>query len=261
MESFHQLSLDSCSEALLAQLNTSSLPSSSLAIMSNNTAPATASQLQTHATSDPDDEIVLRVGEQRFHTTQSTLINGSAFFAALFSGRWSTPQSDDGSYFLDANPKLFPYILAFLRREIYPILYDSQRGFDHALYQELRIEADYFLIHPLAEWIRQKSYLKTVQQEVSLKEITHDSDDDGETIFHTIRVEPNTEMTFDLSRGSREMYKCPRDISQHNDNFSSCGYKCRAAKEEVEKSGGSCMVQQSVVRVLIVSKKTTFVNP
>ena len=67
------------------------IPAAEMAIRPSNPALDSALSTVPQPSSDLDAEIVLRVGEQRFHT--STLVDGSDFFAALFSGRWSTPQS------------------------------------------------------------------------------------------------------------------------------------------------------------------------
>ena len=182
----------------------------------------------------PDDEIVLHVGGHRFHTTRATLIDGSDFFAAQFSGKWKYPSSGNGSYFLDANPKLFEHILAFLRRKVLPIFWDSLQGFDHALYKELRIEADYLSVQPLANWIRQKSYLDTIRQEISLTTITHKSEDLAEEATRSIQAEPDTELSFHFSSGFRTIYRCPRNISKHDDNFEGCGRQCKEVKAKKE---------------------------
>jgi len=39
----------------------------------------------------------------------------SAFFAALFSGRWDNADAD-GFFFIDADPDLFEHILRYVRR-------------------------------------------------------------------------------------------------------------------------------------------------
>ena len=231
--------------------------------MPKNPAPMDVLPAGMQSTSNSYDEIVLRVGEQRFHTTRSTLVDGSTFFAALFSRSWSRPPPGDGSYFLDADSKLFPHILAFLRRRIYPIFYDNTRGFDHALYQELRIEADYLSIEPLATWIRQKSYVDTIRQEINLMTITRKSEALVEESIRSIRAEPGTDLSFHFSSGFRPVYHCPRDLIPHYDKPDGCGRACKVVKAEREAKGWTCMSQESVIRVLVVSKKTILneVNP
>jgi BTB/POZ domain-containing protein KCTD9 len=87
--------------------------------------------------------IDLQVGERRFTTLASTLSDGSSFFASLLSDRWPESRSDDGSYFVDADPDLFVHILRYLRRGVPPVLYNKCQGFDYGLYRALQEEAEY----------------------------------------------------------------------------------------------------------------------
>jgi len=61
------------------------------------------------------EKVTLDVGGQKFATTKTTLLKqkGSFFDAMLSSGKWKP--DDDGSYFIDRNPELFPVILDYLR--------------------------------------------------------------------------------------------------------------------------------------------------
>lgn len=59
--------------------------------------------------------IVLDVGGERFTTSKSTLLRAedSFFTAMLASGFWQP--CEDGTYFIDRNPKYFGRILDYLR--------------------------------------------------------------------------------------------------------------------------------------------------
>jgi hypothetical protein len=115
------------------------------------------------ASAEPARRIALEVGERRFTTLVSTLSEESTFFAALLSDRWTDSQSDDGSYFIDADGDLFVHILRYLRRGLLPVAYDNARGFDYGFYQALAAEAEYFGIDRLHRWIKEKKYLQTVR--------------------------------------------------------------------------------------------------
>jgi hypothetical protein len=60
--------------------------------------------------------IILNVGGKKFSTSLSTLrsIQGT-FFDTMFGERWNPRPLEDGSYFIDRDPKVFRYILNFLR--------------------------------------------------------------------------------------------------------------------------------------------------
>jgi hypothetical protein len=62
-----------------------------------------------------DKKIVLDIGGKRFATSKSTLLShkGSFFESMLAYSDWKP--DENGAYFIDRNPKLFPIILDFLR--------------------------------------------------------------------------------------------------------------------------------------------------
>ena len=74
-------------------------------------------RMQAFAVRD-DDNIHLNVGGRKFRTKRSTLcqIEGS-LFATMFSGRWENymDRDQDGAVLFDFNPRLFSYILDYLR--------------------------------------------------------------------------------------------------------------------------------------------------
>jgi BTB/POZ domain-containing protein KCTD9 len=206
---------------------------------------------QTLSPPAPNACIELQVGERRFTTRASTLSDGSSFFASLLSERWQDSRSDDGSYFIDADPDLFAHILRYLRRGLLPVVYDKLHGFDHAFYQALREEAVYFGIEPLENWITEKGYLRAVTIHYSVEEVQ------GQGIYvdgYKAAVDGNTERSYHPSWGIRKVYQCPRGISLHNGNPEACGKACEKAKGE-DWDG---YVEQSVLRTLIVTRRTVF---
>ncbi len=60
-------------------------------------------------------KVVLNIGGKRFEASKTTLLTSpdSFFTAMLCSERWKP--SEDGTYFIDRNPKLFGRILDYLR--------------------------------------------------------------------------------------------------------------------------------------------------
>ncbi|KAK4164721.1 BTB/POZ protein [Cladorrhinum sp. PSN259] len=110
------------------------------------------------------DEVVLNVGGQEFITTIGTLVDRSDFFAALLSGRWNVSTNANGSIFIDADPAIFAHIIRYLRRGVFPLVFDEKTG-DHniGLYINLLPEAKYYQIRMLEAWLRDELYLKCVE--------------------------------------------------------------------------------------------------
>ncbi|KAK8196947.1 uncharacterized protein BKA78DRAFT_340689 [Phyllosticta capitalensis] len=121
-----------------------------------------------------DGPITLQVCTRRFVTTRDTLRSGSPYFEALLSSRWAHNVQSDGSIFIDADPDLFAHILRFLRREVYPVFFDVDKGHDYALYTALQEEGRYFRIDKLFQWLEEKRYLKVVIVQPILDGRTYD---------------------------------------------------------------------------------------
>jgi len=199
----------------------------------------------------PERSITLRVGERLFTTFPSTLVAGSSFFASLLSTRWAGSKSDDDCYFVDADPELFAHILSYLRREVLPIIYDKSHGFDHAFYQALEVEAGYFGVEKLRKWVGEKGYLRAVTIQYSVEEVKGEGYS-GEGYSTT--VDGNTERSYYPSWTIDKVYQCPRGIFVHSGNPGACGRACESAKGD----GGNQYVERSLLRTLIVTKRTIF---
>jgi hypothetical protein len=89
--------------------------------------------------------IVLDVSGRKYKKQKITL-QASPYFRSLLA-RWDqcSDKQEDDSYFIDADPDAFQYILDFMRRPAkYPLFWTKQTGFDYALYNKVESEADYF---------------------------------------------------------------------------------------------------------------------
>ena len=209
----------------------------------------------------PESRVVLQVGEQRFHTTRSTLVSGSTYFRSLFSGDFANPRSEDGSYFVDADPEAFPIILRYLRHNILPTFFDKNQRFDQNLCLIVQAEALFFGVGGLIHWIRDKGYLKSFStvHEVEERHVLMPSNPDlGPIWMFQGTVKPNTEQTFLHSRGRQMIYTCPRNIHGHDGCPERCGRQCQNAKRDLEAAGGTCFMDRGIISVLIVTKKTVF---
>lgn len=125
--------------------------------------------------SSHDPVIGLDVGGQKFYTHQSTLTNGSPYFAARFGGRFGAENSvtdDDGRdvYFVDADHELFVHILNFLRRGV-PTWPKKLYKENPILYERLVSEAEYFGVESMLALLRRRPIL--FEPDGSCKDILH----------------------------------------------------------------------------------------
>jgi len=89
----------------------------------------------------PREQIVsLNVGGKIFSTSHGTLMKFPSMLQAMFSRRHELHPKKDGTYFFDRDPKVFKYVLSYLRngKIIWP---ENQR-----LKKLIKLEFDYFAI-------------------------------------------------------------------------------------------------------------------
>jgi hypothetical protein len=195
--------------------------------------------------------MTLNIGGRKFQTQQSTLRSSSGLFRRQLSENYSWRAQADGSYFMDADPDLFAHLLRFMRRPaVFPLFYTKANGFDYDLYNRLEVEAEYFQIDELCDWIREKKYLKAVV-----------------TQTHSARVHPlgdvalkNVPIHHDEDRyvvpRTRKVYLCPRDIFVHRGDRNKCGAACRKAQGDREDE----YEEEHYVEVVTVEKETQFLD-
>jgi hypothetical protein len=110
-----------------------------------------------------DNHIILDVCGRKFRTSKSVL-SVSPYFESLLT-RWEdcADLQADGSYYVDADADTFEHILNFMRRSSrFSLYWNKKDGFDIALYCRVEVEADYFMLEELRDWIRQAKYLQAV---------------------------------------------------------------------------------------------------
>ncbi|KAB5576216.1 BTB/POZ protein [Coniochaeta sp. 2T2.1] len=122
------------------------------------------------------EPVVLDVGDKRFYTTIGSLTDRSGYFESLFSGRWPIPRREDGSIFVDADPKVFSRIVSYLRHGIFPLCYNPETGHDYSLYQEILAEAKYYQLPELELWLTDHCYCKADQVAVKKRRRNHSKD-------------------------------------------------------------------------------------
>lgn len=169
--------------------------------------------------------MILDVGGRKFQTTPDTLRAESGLFRHQLSDRFTWTAQADGSYFLDADPELFAHLLRFMRRpEVFPLFYSKTNGFNYDLYNRLEIEAGYFQITPLHDWIKNKTYLQAVVVHTYPARVCN-----LEAVLPETRSVNETDEVHYVPR-TRRVYLCPRQIPVHRGDPQKCGAACRRAQ-------------------------------
>jgi hypothetical protein len=156
----------------------------------------------------PPRLIILDVSGRKYRT-QNVTLQSSPYFQNLLA-RWDdcSDRQEDGSYFIDADPDAFQYILEFMRRPSkFPLFWTKETGFDYALYSKLEAEADYFLLHDLRDWLQKKRYLDAVKTIIEVKALSEYQLYDGR---NQTRCEADIEVqSFFGSYSGEKRYRSP----------------------------------------------------
>ena len=98
------------------------------------------------------DRIILNVGGTRYETTLTTVRNIGPYFVNLCAPESPFRQQDGNEYFVDRDPDLFKYVLAYARtKRLDRIVHDVQG---------LLIEAEYFGFDDLITYVKKRSNTK-----------------------------------------------------------------------------------------------------
>lgn len=126
--------------------------------------------------------VTFDVAGRLFKVSTDILIANSGWFQLRLSPHYNWTPQRDGTYFIDTDPDLFTHLLAYMRRpEVFPLFYSKTDGFDYNVYNRLEVEATYFQIDALHEWIAAKKYLKAfrVHTHSSVTRDLHNIDQEG----------------------------------------------------------------------------------
>ena len=164
----------------------------------------------------PPRLITLDVSGRKYQTLKATL-QTSPYFQNLLA-RWDdcSDRKEDGSYFIDADADLFQHVLGFMRRPSkFPLFWTKENGFDHVLYSTLEAEADYFLLHDLRDWIRNKRYQDAVRTSVDVEVL---AEGDFDQHLKKLRSEPYAEVrTFFGSYSGAKRFRSACEVHPRND--------------------------------------------
>ncbi|KAL8707784.1 MAG: hypothetical protein Q9220_007236 [cf. Caloplaca sp. 1 TL-2023] len=193
----------------------------------------------------------LQVGEERFTTLAST-VKPSGYFGPIISGRW-TPQHD-GSYFIDADPRIFKHILHYLRHGVYPLCYSRSDGgyHDYTTYLAIRQLADYLGISALVSWFDERMWMSGVKKSYSTEIMEtlgshpgYRSIDSDEVVRH-----------YPLWKEGKR-YLCPGGIRLHYDKPWMCVKACGAARESRQIN----YEDYANLTILVVKERLRFSRP
>ncbi|KAL9621093.1 MAG: hypothetical protein Q9160_004478 [Pyrenula sp. 1 TL-2023] len=107
-----------------------------------------------------DTRITLGVGGRLFNTSFDTLVQAD-YFKDRFSNGWQP--SEDGSFFVDADPEMFEHVLSYLRHLTPPLFFDGRSGHMHCMYVKLSFVARYFGVLGLVEYLENRKYLQLIR--------------------------------------------------------------------------------------------------
>lgn len=195
--------------------------------------------------------IILDVSGRKYRTQKITL-QTSAYFQNLLS-RWNdcTDRQEDGSYFIDADSDVFEHVLQFMRRPSkFPMLWTKETSFDYALYNKLEVEANYFLLHDLRDWIRKKRYLNAVKTVIEVKVLSEYELNDSR---NQRRCDVDIEIqSFYGSYSGEKRFRNSCATHKENENIRGCN-SC----EELMRTFGP-YYDDPPKRLIVVIKRTEF---
>lgn len=114
--------------------------------------------------------IRLRVGSVDFHTTRG-VVRKSPLLALHLATEAGQQASREGYIYVDADPTVFPHILAYLRTGRMPLFFDSVRGHDDTKYYNLEHEAVYFQLHDLVIYLVNREYRDRASIQFSVQHV------------------------------------------------------------------------------------------
>lgn len=171
------------------------------------------------------DIVVLDVGGTKFKALRSTFVETSRHLRAIMSDdrlelQRQEPQ-DDGSYWVEGDPDLFPHLPCFMRNPgTFPLFWSPQKGFNYNLYNQLEKQARYFKIDELEDWIKKKMYEKAIYIHVSEPRVETLSRSAAHELPGNVWVERY------VVKDLRHIYVCPRGTPDHRGHPNRCSWVC-----------------------------------
>ncbi|KAK2804001.1 hypothetical protein FQN50_006807 [Emmonsiellopsis sp. PD_5] len=189
------------------------------------------------------EPVILQVGERRFQTSIDVLAEKSRYFRALFSGQWRpVNKQPDGSIFIDGDGKAFEHVLQYVRRGIFPIIFNHESGqHDYVLYNAILEEAKYFQCDNLVIFLEDQCYLRCVNWGTTYK--IHDF----ESSSIDLAGGASAPRFRSFKQFQKKIYLCPRGIPGHDGNPAACGRRCENELQGYEPEYDDETVSQLLV--------------
>ncbi|KAJ6786033.1 hypothetical protein PWT90_06567 [Aphanocladium album] len=192
-----------------------------------------------------DSRVILRIGEKQFFTTRATLAESHLLTALL-----STEATQDGEYFLDADPDIFSQVMRFLRTRRFPLFWDNASGYDTAKYLELLVAAQFYHIPTLEMWLTEKRYLGVMNIKSEYKKYR---------LYGTDQIVRMHELCWDreeqcrilsISESKGKAHACPQKFWRHDGDQGKC-MKAKCFQHQLRSITGPLPVNNVVVMRLL----------
>jgi hypothetical protein len=129
----------------------------------------------------------------------------------------------------------------------FPLYWTHEHGFDYALYNKVEVEADFFLLHGLRDWVRGAKYKEAVRPELEVKVL---SGPDRNVWIGGGGANVEVKSFFGAYNGNRRpVFACPLHGPQYAPNCTHC-------KELVGKHGAQYAEPEK--QLTLVIKKIVF---
>ncbi|KAJ3484227.1 hypothetical protein NLG97_g7106 [Lecanicillium saksenae] len=194
-----------------------------------------------------DSRVVLRVGEKQFFTTRATLAESHLLTALL-----STEATQDGEYFLDADPDIFSQVMRFLRTRRFPLFWDNASGYDTAKYLELLVAAQFYQIPTLEMWLSEKRYLGVMNIKSEYKKYRLYGTDQIIRMHELCWDREEQTRILSISESKGKAHACPQKFWRHDGDQGKCmKAKCFQAQLRSSSSLGPLPLNNVVVMRLL----------
>ncbi|TLD21012.1 Potassium channel tetramerization-type BTB domain [Venturia nashicola] len=169
-------------------------------------------------------QVTIQIGDMPFTLRVSTMQKYCRVLSNQFcSDRWNTCalEARDGVYIMEGNADMFTYLYDYMVYGSFPLFYDYHKGFAYAKYARLLVEAEYWQVDGVTDWIKGKKFEGAVDINITCIDL------EG-TVNGTLPAGAFYE--FHPRVHVDRIYICPRDIFVHRGDKRRCGIACMKAK-------------------------------
>lgn len=181
-------------------------------------------ELKQEETAPQPKQITTQIGDIPFTLQTSTMKKYCRVLSNQFcSGRWNAGavENRDGVYIMEGNADMFTYLYDYMVYGNFPLFYEYHKGFDYSKYARLLVEAEYWQVDGVIDWIKAKKFETAVEIRIT----SIDSVDMvNKTLPAGVFYEFHPRVHID------KVYICPRGIFVHRGDKGRCGIACMKAR-------------------------------